>query len=168
MATLAVRALIAGSLECDKGAQGRALRIDLPEPGLPKRDRLEPSRGVSDIGSFGRFDNVPTLWRRSMETMARHRNPIIVPRLVSMGIFSIDELLTTRLGVLKNFVGFVCNAVIENDIFEVRSASLAARTRMSVERLEADMFASYRRDRVANPNRRQYPLQNFTVGMLGT
>ena len=73
-----------------------------------------------------------------------------------------------HLGVFKNFVGFVFNAAIENDIFEVRSASLAACTQMSVERLKADLLAWYRRDRVANPDRPQYPLQNFTVGMLGT
>ena len=68
-----------------------------------------------------------------------------------------------HLGVFENFVGFVCNATIEYDIFKVRSASLAARTQMSVGRLEADLLAWCRRDRVANPDRPQYPLQNFTV-----
>ena len=103
-----------------------------------------------------------------METMAKHKNPIIVPGLVPLEIFSIDELHTMHLGVFKNFVGFVFNAAIENDIFEVRSKSLAARTQMSVYRLETDLLAWYRRDRVANPDKHQYPLQNFTVGMLRT
>ena len=116
-----------------------------------------------DIGSFESVDTpfVATCWRRSMET-------IIAPRFVPLEIFSIDELHTVRLGVFKNFVVFVFNAAIKNDIFEVRSASLAARPQMSVERLEADLLAWYRRDRVANPDRPQYPLQNFTVGTLGT
>ena len=142
----------------------------MPALGLRKRDRLEPSHGVPDIGSFESVDTpfVATFWRHSMETMARHRNPVIAPGLVPFEIFSIDELHTVHLAVFKNFVGFVCNAAIENDIFKVRSASLAARTQMSVERLKVDVLAWYRRDRVANPDRHQYPLQNFTVGMLGT
>ena len=68
-----------------------------------------------------------------------------------------------HLGVFENFVGFICNATIEYDIFKVRSASLAARTQMSVGRLKADLLAWCRRDRVANPDRPQYPLQNFIV-----
>ena len=83
-------------------------------------------------------------------------------------MFSIDELHTMHLGVFKNFVGFVFNAAIKNDVFEVRSPSLAAPTQVSVERLKTDLLAWYRRNRVANTDRPQYPLQNFTVGMLGT
>ena len=70
--------------------------------------------------------------------------------------------------MFKNFVGFVFDTAIENDIFEVHSASLAARTQIFVERLKADLLAWYRRDRVANPDRPQNPLQKFTVDMLGT
>ena len=69
-------------------------------------------------------------------------------------------------GRVQELRGFVFNAAIENDIFEVCSASLAARPQMSVERLEADLLAWYRRDRVANSDRPQYPLQIFTVGTL--
>ena len=125
---------------------------------------------MPDTGSFESVDTpfVVTFWRRSVETMARHRKRIIAPGSVPLEIFSIDELCTVHLGVFKNFVGFVFNAAIGNDIFEVRSSSLAARTQMSVGRLIADLLACYRLDRGANTDRPQYPLQNFTVGMLGT
>ena len=66
---------------CPDRTQGKSLHVDLPALGLLKRDRLEPSHEVPDIGPIESVDTpfVATFWRRSMETMARHRNPITAP-----------------------------------------------------------------------------------------
>ena len=62
----------------DDGARGRALSDNLPCLGLLKGDRLEPSPEVPDPHGF-RFLQAPiraTFWRRSAESLVRHRNPL--------------------------------------------------------------------------------------------
>ena len=80
--------------------------------------------------SFEGVDNpfVENFEQRSLEFMDRNKNPIITPGLDSLEIFFIDRLHTLHQGVIKNYVGFVFQHRHRKDIFEVGSASLAART----------------------------------------
>jgi hypothetical protein len=78
-----VRVLLAYDVS-QKGSRGRALTTNVPEYGLLAGDKLEPSRGVPDIGEG--FDKatapVETVWwRPSNETKTKHRNPIYDPNL---------------------------------------------------------------------------------------
>ena len=62
----------------DKGGRGRTLTRDLPRFSLRTKDRLEPSSALPDVGEF---ENVKlpcsvVFWRISVETHARHRNPL--------------------------------------------------------------------------------------------
>ena len=65
--------------------------------------------------SFEGVDNpvVENFEQRSLEFMARNKNPITTPGLDSLEIFFIDELHTLHQGVIKNHVGFVVNTAIE-------------------------------------------------------
>ena len=64
---------------------GRALKVDMPQIGKEKNDRLEPCATVQDVGET--FDNLVVdhsrpirvcFWRRSEETAIRHRNPLLL------------------------------------------------------------------------------------------
>ena len=68
------------------GPCGRALKVDMPQLGVKKNDRLEPCA----VGKT--FDNLVVdhsrpiricFWRRSEETAIRHRNPLICRALHS-------------------------------------------------------------------------------------
>ena len=58
------------------------MTADLPEYGLRAGDRLEPSKNVPDVGAFFvfivAFPVVVLFWRATMETSARHRNPLLL------------------------------------------------------------------------------------------
>jgi hypothetical protein len=63
------------------GARGRVLTRDLAINGvsLRKNDRLEPSTDLPDVGQLIDLDSLPktiVFWRRTLEDLTRHRNPI--------------------------------------------------------------------------------------------
>ena len=63
----------------DDGARGRALSRGIDRLGLKAWDRLEPSDSCPDVGASERSSTFPVqcvFWRRSLETRARHRNPL--------------------------------------------------------------------------------------------
>ena len=80
IASTAQRDRLAACLRFDRrgvGPRGLALQQDFPQWGLRADDRLEPSAGLPDIGSFGQA-GVPlevVFWRREAESLSRHRNP---------------------------------------------------------------------------------------------
>ena len=73
---------VARCLKYDKkkqGSHGRALQRDFPALGLLAGDRVEPSPQLPNVALL---EEVVTpaevvFWRPSMETMARHRNPLL-------------------------------------------------------------------------------------------
>lgn len=88
---------------------GRVLNDDIPSLALLKGDRLEPSPGLWNVDAFEETA-VPfraTFWRRSAETLARHRNPMIS---ASTGItpkhIGIDWMHTISLGIAQLALGF--------------------------------------------------------------
>ena len=82
--------------------RGRCLLGDIPTMGLRKRDRLEPSVELPDTGDLhdGVLPLVQTFWRRSEETMVRHRSPLLKdPYVARVELASVDEMHTMHLGV---------------------------------------------------------------------
>ena len=88
-------------------ARGRCLREAVPELGLEKNDRLEPTLEFPDIGelSSGR----PTLWwRSSLDGPARRRNPLLCKKAgASMRTFVVDWMHSLSLGVFPHLLGFL-------------------------------------------------------------
>ena len=91
------------------GARGYTLDENLPELGLLKGDRLEPS-----AENWWDPDNLwgetqperAVMWRRSREGMCLRRNPLLCPEvgLTLDSILAIDVLHTLCLGVFMQFV----------------------------------------------------------------
>ena len=92
----------------DQGAHGRALLRDLPALGLLKGDRLEPSLLLPDVAQVDNLHGACrlTFWRRSEETLARHRNPLLTPHLCTIsGCMQVDWLHAMSLGIFQDFLG---------------------------------------------------------------
>ena len=59
-------------------------------------------------------------WRSSLETLAKHRNPLFCRALgITLLIIAIDTLHTLHLGVLKRFVMWFFWKLFELDVFGV-------------------------------------------------
>ena len=89
--------------------RGRVLAEPVASLGLVQGDRLEPSRGLPDIGAFEEITDFPAdviLLRSSCEYAARHRNHVLTADL-GLGpcdALCVDVLHAVNLGSLKEFV----------------------------------------------------------------
>ena len=101
---------IRGCLDYDKrenGPRGRALNWPLPDLGLDKGDRLEPSPAMPNIGAgFDMHDIFPVkllFWRRKNETSSRHRNPLFEPEtgINPYEVICIDGMHTNSEGTVQ-------------------------------------------------------------------
>ena len=117
VSSLHVLRLITSHLEYDKtlsGSRGRSLIADLPTLNLMRKDRLEPSDFVPDIGNL-KEDRIPftaTFWRRTSESATRHRNPLFKDRFVTRCEYiTVDELHCMNLGIFKPYISKVFNAL---------------------------------------------------------
>jgi hypothetical protein len=106
----AARQMVLRVLRPDKrtnGSQGLALASDLPSLGLVANDRLEPSAGLPDVHALD-VVALPAdviFWRPSLESLARHRNPLFC-NLLGMSpkrSLTIDALHALYLGVMKSW-----------------------------------------------------------------
>ena len=72
------------------GNRGRVLLQDLPGTLLLRGDRLESAAGFPDPGEFEQVESFPArfhFWRRSAETRARHRCPLLsIPGVTSLTV----------------------------------------------------------------------------------
>jgi hypothetical protein len=130
------------------GSHGRSLMIDLPELGLEKGDRLEPSESIPFPTQFDLTDQWPvvaTFWRCAVETWVKHRNPLMDPTLgITLDIICVDNLHTMALGIYKNFVTFALWACIKADVYHVGAMySDAEKDEISVLRMAAELKRFY-------------------------
>jgi hypothetical protein len=105
------------------GPRGRALLSDdFAHLGLSRKDRLEPSWGLADVSTF-EFRRPPFLasfWRRSRETIARHRNPVFSPATgVGLKNIGLDWLHILSLGVFQCFCLVLVWDAITANIYNV-------------------------------------------------
>ena len=94
------------------GSHGRSLLAPVLVDGkqLLKGDRLEPCEAVPSVECFSNVTMFPlvgvTFWRRSLESMTRHRNPMFDPLigLTPKRCLAVDSLHAFYLGYMKTLL----------------------------------------------------------------
>eukprot|EP00969_Alexandrium_andersonii_P363509 15462118-Alexandrium_andersonii.AAC.1 len=97
-------------------AKGRALSKAFPHLGLERGDRLEPSPYLPNVADFDQLQAPATVvwWRRSCETLTRHRNPLMSPVTgIEPKTLGIDWLHALSLGVFLNYCTHLTHALLE-------------------------------------------------------
>ena len=128
-----------------QGPAGRALLSDdFHHLGLRRRDRLEPTRGLPDVGDF-EFRRLPllaTFWRRSCETSARHRNPIFGPATgVSVQNIGIDWLHILSLGVIQLFLMNLIWDLVHSNVMNI-TGSMQNVFEITINRIKGELNES--------------------------
>ena len=177
LANRQAHARVRGRLAFDRrkdGLRGRGMVDNLPEYGLLRGDRLEPTETCPDIGAHfdelasGPFPVTVVFWRRTQETMARHRCPLMSVPGVTVSTLMIDTLHCLFLGVVQRFLETSMWLCITCNVWQTSSAHAATRDELCVQRCRADLFQWYKTFRRAHPNVQVTELQDLTPGMLGT
>jgi len=135
----------------DHGNAGRCLRLNMPEFGLLKGDRLEPSTYTPDILAFDDwndgFPRTVLFWRSTRQTMTRHRNPIFDVDGVSHDVIVIDILHSVFLGVAQVWIlGAFWNMMDEN-VYNVTATDRGTVNLLTVARIKYDLGLYYSRMR---------------------
>jgi hypothetical protein len=174
--TIAQRDRVAALLFYDKkiqGSRGRALKGPVADLRLKRGDRLEPCAGLRDVGAFGSLDVPASLvfWRPTLETLARHRNPIFSADTgITIGSLRVDTLHCLYLGVFQAHCSAVVWALIDADVWQTRDAhhtSAIERLQESCVRLQADLHAWQLQAARARPTEAITMIQEFTPKILG-
>ena len=176
--TIALLYRLRAALHYDKrkavnAGRGRVLKVDLPELQLLAGDRLEPHEKMPDVGVIDDCKTAPIellFWRRSCETIARHRNPLFDEDLgiTPENIFVPDWLHSLSLGVYKRIINVAWHRFFEMNMFDVDELQRSVRhvfVESCVLRLREKLFAWYRTEAIAGRNHTR--VQNLTAGMVG-
>ena len=146
----AAHVLIAAALSSDRrdaGNRGMCLVRAFPEHGLMKGDRLEPSPGTPDVLAFKDLTSFPVhaiFWRRSMETGARHRNPLFeVPGMTPERCLAGDVLHCLHLGVLQGYCKVAFHKWLDAGCWGVRETTKEEKHVVGVLCLRAELFHWY-------------------------
>lgn len=124
------------------GSAGRALVAPMPSAGLERGDRLEPSSSLPDVAAL-EAPGRTLFWRRSKETLARHRNPLF-DEGTGLGIdaLGIDWLHTLSLGVFPTTLAHFVWALFDANAWGVPGGA-ASVLELSVARMRAELFQWY-------------------------
>ena len=153
------------------GPRGKCLVCDLPDLGLLKWDRLEPSGSVPDIYAF---DSLPassfplqvTLWRRSAETTVRHRCPLFAIPGVTLLTVKVDALHTVHLGVAQVYCMHCIWELICADLYSLGGRE-TDKFQNTVLRMRASLRDYYKR-LPAGVRKETTEVQEFSVQLLGS
>ena len=155
-----------------KAQRGRVPPMGVPEAGLLKGHRPEPSDEPPDVSSFNSdMPSVVTFWRVPEHPVVHHRNPIFDDAL---GIspeesLVVDQLHALCLGVYKYFLGELVWALLIANVFEIATDSEVASRSLNVIMLRALLFdwypcelaSTFRRFRLRANAHRRIEEQNF-------
>lgn len=165
---------IATLLQFDKrptGSLGLSLVSGLPEFGLRVGDRLEPSPSLPDVGKLAdaALPIVLTFWRRSAESLCRHRNPLF---RADLGLqvetaLTVDILHAINLGVMNTWCRVAAWELLLSGVYGARASGPEGRT-TTVLAMRAKLFAFYKRRRAQHPEEVLTHLNDLTPAMLGT
>ena len=166
------------SLKFDRRKQGRlglTLTNNIPELGLTKHMRLEPSWIQMDIGQVFKQNTVPvqfTFWTRALETKARHRNPLFDVAggfAIGLTILSLaaDILHTVHLGIMQQFVLAVFWRILEADTWEIQTGSREELTTVGVQMLMKEYFAWFGKRAKQFPEEKLTRVNAMRKSMLG-
>ena len=167
--------VLKATLDYDKragtnSARGRALTAALPALGLQAHDRLEPSPTLPDIAALERL-TLParlTFWRRSSETMTRHRCPVFSAEIgiTPDRVLGVDWLHTLSLGCFQVFGIGVFHALVTAGVWAELNSTKDVQLQESVRRMRAELFVWYGTE--ATSGRSWTRVQNITAKMVGT
>ena len=152
-----------------QGPAGRALLSDdFHHLGLRRRDRLEPTRGLPDVGDF-EFRRLPllaTFWRRSCETSARHRNPIFGPATgVSVQNIGLDWLHILSLGVIQLFLMNLVWDLVHSNVMNI-TGSMQNVFEITIARMKGELNEFYTAE--ARAGRTHTKCQQLLPTMFGS
>ena len=153
--------------------RGRVLGCDIPEAGLSKGDRLEPSPFTPDIGASFNADETRPLravfWRRSKETLARHRNPLftMASYITPERCLVFDFLHGMALGVFKRFMAWLVWELIRANAWQFEGlGGIEMRLEHSVPHIRRNLFHWYDLEHAAG--REHTRVQDLKGSMFGT
>lgn len=153
------------------GGHGRCLTADVPEMGLAKGDRLEPSEQMPDPGQFdgaSQFPMVVVFWRPALETLARHRNPLFSSELgVSPArSLTVDTLHAVFLGVMNVFCKYVAVTLFQAGVFGQQGTQQET-FEVGAMVLRHRLKAFYQSRHRQNPTEKLTRITSFTKKTLG-
>ena len=157
-----------------EGGRGRCLTDDMPTFNLLKGDRLEPCRSCPDIGvgfdelAQKAFPVTVLFWRRSAETILRHRNPLFEVPGVTMLTLMVDTLHCMFLGVVPKFLQACIWMCIMNNVWGSDAVHQQTRDELNIQACRAALFDWYKKMRQSNQGHALTELGDLTPGMLGT
>ena len=169
-----VRNSILTSLAWDPSHQySRRLLHDLPDLGLQKGDRLEPSPDLRNIAYFEsrNLNFTATFWRIHRDRRGRladrvhHRNPLFCNEIgiTPQSSMQVDLLHTVYLGVLQRYVQGVMWGAIDSNIWGV-DGNRSAVIEQTISSLEVDIKRWYIRSVIPTSSR----VNHIKTSMLGT
>ena len=155
------------------GARGRAVVADVPMLRLRAGDRLEPSDELRDIGEWDDWAPAPAgsrvlFWRRSEESLARHRCPIFCAEtgLTPARNLTIDGLHSFYLGVMQRWCARVIWLIILSWMWGGVGTD-EEKIFTSVLRLRHELMTWYVARHESHPGEKLTRVHDFTVKMAG-
>jgi hypothetical protein len=143
---------------------------DFPELGLLKHDRLEPNALLEDVAAFDSISEFPAkvlFWRQSLETRARHRNPLWDASLgITLDSLMIDKLHTLYLGPVSSFC---CHALWQHILADAFGTEAVGENLhfKSVQVIKNRLWSFYKEARSGVSSDGFSEVSDFTVSMLG-
>jgi hypothetical protein len=155
----------------DAGSHGRVLSQSLPTLNLEVGDRLEPSCTLPDVGDLENLalPAVIIFWRKSLDTLTRHRNPLFndATGLSPKRSMTIDTLHALYLGVLNTWAKTATWFLLVSGLFgNLHYADENLRAAVMV--LRNSLVAWYKQRRADHPHESLTEISDLTVKMVGS
>ena len=151
--------LVTRNLVYNKKLRGRVLTTSLPELGLCKGSRLEPTSQLADVASF---EYVATpfkacFWVGPEDARLTHMCPLFRLHGVTLDTWAIDIMHAWHLGPLQQLVSLSLHFCMDCGLWAPRTTQLAAadRKEMSLLAIKAELFQFYKEIRNTDPEWRQ-------------
>ena len=154
-----------------KGSRGYTLGKCIPDLGLLQGDRLEPCDALQDVRGFPKLARFPCsvmFWRRSQETICRHRNPLLLQRLGLDPCRCLrgDLLHILYLGVMLAHCACVLWTVLRHDLWG-HFSTVEERVQNNLSATTSALKLWYKDYRKANPSDVLTQVQAITPKMIG-
>lgn len=143
--------------------KGRSLTKALPDFGLARTSRLEPSVSLPDISQLEALESFPVevcFWNPRNDSCARHRNPLLVDS--GLELIAVDAMHTLHLGVFKECVAYFINALLRVDAFRSDETDEMSKRKWSAEAIKDSLHQFYVRYAYEHPLEQLSRIPNFT------
>jgi hypothetical protein len=147
------------------------LAEDIAELELKANDRLEPTETLPDIGLLEDLE-VPAIvlfWRSSDESIARHRNPLLIAAtgIIPYHNLTVDVLHALHLGVMNKWCRVAIWFVLDSGVYSAPGAAEEILHR-AVLLFRHELMTWYSARQREKPGEVLTRLSDFTVKMIGT